>query len=254
MALYTDGPPSSIDDLSAQDSQLLSVATTEQIDVTQKLALAHEQVGIEVEALLRRMIAAGYRTGIESGPNLGGVVVTKPVKLWHTFVSLKLVYGDAYYNQLNDRYGHKRDDFEQQAKWAYEKVLAAGLGIARSPLPQAATPTVTGATGALAAGTYYVSTCWVNATGEEGAPSIPASYTVTNQTLLVQAGTTPANATGWNVYVGTAPDQLTKQNGAPVAPGGAWLQPGVLATSTKSPGDGQKPSYFYPVPRLIQRG
>ncbi len=133
MALYTDGPPSSIDDLSAQDSQLLSVASTEQIDVTQKLMLAHEQVGIEVEALLRRMVPAGYRTGIEPGPKFESVVVTKPLQLWHTYMALTLVYGDAYYNQLNDRYARKRDDFEQKAKWAYEKVLAAGLGMVAQP-------------------------------------------------------------------------------------------------------------------------
>ena len=58
MALYTDGPPSSIEDLSAQDSQLLDVASTEGIDLTKKLALAHEQAGIEIEELLRRRIPA----------------------------------------------------------------------------------------------------------------------------------------------------------------------------------------------------
>ena len=55
MALFTDGPPASIEDLSAQDSQLLNVANVEGIDVTQKLCLAHEELGMELYALLNRM-------------------------------------------------------------------------------------------------------------------------------------------------------------------------------------------------------
>ena len=40
MALFTDGAPSTIDELTAHDSQLLTVASVEGIDVTQKLTLA----------------------------------------------------------------------------------------------------------------------------------------------------------------------------------------------------------------------
>ena len=36
MALFTDGPISCIEDLTAQDSQLLNVASVEGIDMTQK--------------------------------------------------------------------------------------------------------------------------------------------------------------------------------------------------------------------------
>lgn len=40
MALFTDGVPSTVEDLAAVDSQLLNVAHAEGIDVTQKLTLA----------------------------------------------------------------------------------------------------------------------------------------------------------------------------------------------------------------------
>jgi hypothetical protein len=51
MALFTDGPASNIEDLAAHDSQLLTIAKSEGIDVTVKLALAQEAVGIELEEL-----------------------------------------------------------------------------------------------------------------------------------------------------------------------------------------------------------
>lgn len=254
MALYTDGPPSSIEDLSAQDSQLLDVASTEGIDVTGKLALAHEQVGMEVEALLRRLVPAGHWAPTLATTGIGSVVVTTPLRLWHTYRTLGLVYGDAYYNQSNDRYAHKRDAFEQRAKWAYENVIEAGIGIARNPMPLAETPVVTAAIGPLASGTYYLTASWVNAAGEEGAPAVPTSISVSNQTLLARPGGAPANATGWNVYVGLSPDEMYRQNSAPIAPGAYWLQPGVLLTSGALPGKGQTPTYFQPVPRMIQRG
>ena len=50
--LFTDGPPSNIQDLAAQDSQLLSVASVEGIDVTVKLALAHEELALDLRDML----------------------------------------------------------------------------------------------------------------------------------------------------------------------------------------------------------
>jgi len=54
MALFTDGPISSIEDLTAIDSQLLEVASTEGLDATRKLAAAQEEIQIEVEGLIER--------------------------------------------------------------------------------------------------------------------------------------------------------------------------------------------------------
>ncbi len=254
MALYIDGPPSSIEDLSAQDSQLLDVATTEGINVTGKLALAYEQLGIEMEGLLRRLVPAGWWMAPWPSTRIASVVVTKPLRLWHTYRTLKLFYGDAYYNQSNDRYAHKRDEFELQATWAYEKLIEAGVGIAKDPVPIAETPTVTPAAGLLPMGTYYVTASWVNAAGQEGSPAVPASLSVSNQTLMVQMVNVPANAVGWNAYIGAAPDQMIRQNVAPIGTGANWLQPSVLMASGPVPGDGQRPTYFQPIPRLIQRG
>jgi hypothetical protein len=257
MALFTDGPISSIEDLTAQDSQLSAVAGTEGIDVTAKLALAQDEIGQELEAMLARLVPAGLGAGAAvwpSPPGLGSLVVTPPLKAWHTFRALEIMYADAYNNQLNDRYAGKRDQFRDRAERARERLIEMGVGVASDPVPQAATPEVTPTTGAaLPAGTYYVSTAWVNGRGEEGAISTPAVATVAGGTLAVRAGDPPGTATGWNVYAGDGPDTMTLQNTGPIGTGQSWVQPAPLAAGHK-PGTGQAPSYLKPLPRVIERG
>src|SRR5271157_683652 len=259
MALFTDGPASSMEDLTAQDSQLLDVTSVEGIDVTQKLALAQDELTLELNALLTRLSYVDQLFWLAPQPNIGSVVVTPALKLWHAFRSLELVYTDAYNNQLNDRYAGKRDQFHSRAQWAYQTLVAAGIGIASVPVPQAATPAVTAAAAAapgapLPDGTYYATVAWVNAAGEEGVSALPATIGTTGSSLLVQpAGDPPKTAAGWNVYVGADPDSMALQNGSLIAIGQTWLQPAPLAAG-RPPGLGQRPTYLKPVPRMIQRG
>src|SRR5438270_739661 len=132
MALFTDGPASTIEELAAQDSQVLNAASSEGIDLTVKLELTHEMIGMELAEQLRRA----------SGFGLTHVVVTPPLRLWHTYRTLENVYRDAYNSQLNDRYAGKRDQFRELGRWAYERLLQAGIGIALQPAPRAAKPNV----------------------------------------------------------------------------------------------------------------
>ena len=254
MALFTDGPTSSIEDLIAQDSQLLDVASTEGIDVTRKLALAQEDVGVELTVLLAKLSFADQAFWMPSQPNLGAVVVTPALKRWHTYAALELVYRDAYNSQLNDRYAGKRDQFHQMAQWACEKLIQTGVGLVLGPVPRAATPLVTAIPGALADGTYYISIAWVNASGEEGASAVPAALTIAASTLQVQPGPAPANAANWNVYIGTEEATMVRQNESPISAGELWRQDGALATAGCTPGTGQEPAYLKPLPRVIQRG
>jgi hypothetical protein len=258
MALFTDGPVSSIEDLTARDSQLLTTASVEGIDVTQKLVLAQDEIALELSALLTRLSYIGQLFWVPPQPNIGSVVVTPALKLWHTLRTLELVYSDAYNSQLNDRYAGKRDQFGEMAKWAYDKLVDAGIGIASYPLPQAAAPQVATAVAAppgvqLPDGTYYVTMAWTNSQSEEGACAVPTTITTSACTLTIQPGTAPQNATGWNLYVGTSPDNLSLANDTPIAAGESWLQPGTLAAG-RAPCSGQSPSYVKPVPRMIQRG
>jgi hypothetical protein len=254
MALFLDGPPAGMEDLTAQDSQLLQVATAEGIDVTRKLQLAHTELGEELRALLTNMRYPEHLFWVPAMPELGAVVVTPVLKFWHIYRTLELVYTDAYNNQLNDRYAGKRDRFHELVRWAYDKLVQNGIGIQTLPLPQASKPQVTAAPGSLPAGTYFVTAAWVNTNGEEGLSALPAVFNASGTSMRVEAGSAPSNATGWNVYVGAAPDAMTAQNASSIPAGQSWLQPSVLLTTGRAPGTGQRPSYMQPTPRILQRG
>jgi hypothetical protein len=243
MALFSDGPICGIEDLAAHDSQLLDVAGTEGIDVGRKLALAQEEVGLELQTLL---------SGI-GDLRLDGVVVTPALRQWHAFHTLEIVYRDACNSQLNDRYARKQQGFREMARWAREKLREAGVGIAATPLPRAETPMVEAVAGSLGPGTYYVTSCWVNRAGEAGASAIPAVATIGTGGMRVRMHGGPANATGWNVYVGTTPETMARQNAATIAKDRDWVQPGAIAPGA-APGTGQQPTYMQPLPRILQRG
>ncbi|MBV9503811.1 MAG: hypothetical protein JO323_02275 [Acidobacteriia bacterium] len=254
MALFTDGPISGIDDLAAQDSQVLDIASEEDINLTQKIASAQEQIGLEILSWLERTQFVNRLVWSTQEYPLNRVVVTRALKLWVTFLSLELVYAEAFGNQLNDRYAAKRDQSHEMAEWAAEKVVQAGIGITANPVPQAAVPLVTATKGSLADGTYYITMAWLNSGGEEGASAPATVVTTADGTFLVQPGVAPSTAVAWNVYVGAGPETMFLQNSSPIPNGQPWLQPANLITSSRSPGTGQRPMMLRPVPRILQRG
>jgi hypothetical protein len=254
MALFTDGPPSSIERLTALDSQLLSVASTEGIDVTRKLELAHEEVGLDLHALLKRMSPADSLMWAVVKASLENVVVTTALKLWFAYRTLELVYSDAYNSQLNDRYMGKRDQFRQMAVSYRERLIEAGAGMASIPVPRAATPVLAAAHGSLPDNIYYVTAAWVNRVNEEGASAIPGAITTSSSSFSARIEPAPANATGWDVYVGMDPDSMTLQNSSPLEVGAAWVQPVWISATGRKPGCGQAPSYVQALARIVQRG
>lgn len=244
MALFTDGNITTIHDLTAHDSGLMNLAGVEGIDLTVKLALAQEELGVELAALM------------PADTRLECVVVTPPLKLWHAFHTLELIYRDAYNNQLNDRYKGKWEQYRELAAWAAGKLLQTGVGITANPVPQAQTPQV----GVMVAGaelerTVYVSVAWVNAEGEQGAASawervlVPAGCMVT-----VKAVRPPAVAAGWHVYAGTNPAELSRQNTALLEIGSTWVQTGPLAEDGPLATNGQTPTFLRAMPTVLRRG
>ena len=254
MALFTDGI-STIQDLTAQDSSVLATAQTENIDLSQKLTLAQQGLGIELTTLLQRSNTYDWQFWLQPEPQLNNIVVTPPLQLWHVFQTLTLVYQDAYFNQLNDRYKGKRDQYQQLAMWAMDKLMQTGLGIAADPIPQAAPPQLTSIAAGQPATTYCASVSWLNAEGEEGQASNPSVLTVAaGNALVAQPVNQPANATAWNVYVGLSPAAMALQNTPALALDQVWVQAGPVTTLGQGPGSGQAPDYLRALPRVIQRG
>ncbi len=222
--------------------------------MTQKITIAQDELAMEMLTALNRFGYVDQLFWLAPQPKLESVVVTPPLKLWHTARSLELVYSDAYNSQLNDRYAGKRDQFHGLAKWAYEKLIELGAGIAAHPIPRAAMPTVIPFPGALADGLYYLTMAWVNAGGEEGAAATETTIGTTSSTFLVEPVSAPPTAAGWNVYAGAAPEAMFRQNNSLLPLGQTWEQPATLVATGALPGKGQKPTYFQPLPRVIQRG
>ena len=244
MALFTDGPASTIEDLAAQDSQVLNIASSEGIDLTVKLGLTQEAVGMEIEELLKRA----------SGFDLSHVVVTAPVRLWHTYRTLENVYRDAYNSQLNDRYAGRRDQFRELSKWAHDRLIQAGIGIALQPVPRAATPKVRQTMGVLPDGLYYVTMAWVNSAGDAGVSATPETITVAGSGFRVDPSTRPPGVTAWHVYVGTEPEAMWRQNAEAIEPDVPWIQTGMWLTGSVTADGGQNADYFHAIPRVLQRG
>lgn len=243
MALFTDGPICTIEDLAAQDSGVLDVAGMEAIDLTSKLRLSQDEIGVELAPLLP---CSGL---------LGNIVSTAPLRLWHGFRTLELVYRDAYHNQLNDRYRGKRDEYHALAEWAGEKLMATGVGIVANPVRKADSPELSTVYGSGAANTYFVTVSWVGANGDEGAPADwKAISTAQNSALSVKPVNRPSNAAGWNVFVGLAPDAISLQNESPLDPEQGWVQLSAIQTGGRQPGSGQVPDYYRRLPRVLQRG
>ena len=264
MALFTDAQISTLDQLAAQDTAVLDVASTEGIDAAAKIALAQEELGIDLVSAMSRSASSlttlsgwwpGSALTFQGAVHLANIVVTPPLRLWHTFRTLALIYRDAYGNQLNDRYLGKWNAYNDLSKWAAGMLLQSGVGVVSDPVVIAQSPQVDVLTGLLAAAMYFVQAAWLNARGEEGMPSSITSVNVPDQSSVrVKLNNPPENAVAWNVYAGTSIDAIMLQNVTSMNLGQAWLMSDSGVASGRKPGSGQEPNYFRQLPRYLQRG
>ena len=181
------------------------------------------------------------------------VVVTTPLKQWHVHKTLAMVYRDAYNNQLNDRYSSKWNEYENLARASSETYLRIGVGLVGDPLPKPAVPILSMVEGSGGAATYYVAVTWTNAAGQESNPSDVATITtLPGQQMAVAVVNPPANAAGWNLYVGQSPDTISLQNAAAIDVNDSWTL-GTLVQG-KAAGSGQAPMWYFVDHRIIERG
>ncbi len=258
MALFTDGSISDVQDILAYEANLVEVADAEGIDLEAKLRLAQSEVGAELGVAA---LGPGnlYWTGQTAAQfqrfHLEQVVVTSPLKLWHAFQTLSIAYRDAYNRKLNDKYLPKWTEYKDLARWAANLLYQSGVGVVLGPVPRPAPPVMDAVTGTLDALALYVRVSWVETSGVEGVPSIEAAFeTEANQALRVTPPLGPPVAAGWNVFVGTASGEETKQNASPLAPGQPWVMPATGLVMGVAPGNGQEPDLYKTIPRFVQRG
>lgn len=265
MALFTDGLISELPDLLGYEADLLDVAGALRIELGVKLQLAQTEVGAQLEATSRRpgnvYLARGsgwQSTGGEtSAPrfDLSQVVVTPPLKLWHTFQSLALFFRDAHARKVEDKYLPKWREYKELAKWASDLLFQTGVGLATTPIPRAPEPVIGFETSTLPAMSLYVRTTWVGANGIEGAGSEErAVQTPLNQALKLDVGAVPAGVSGWHVYVGQAPGVALRQTADPLNAGASWTMSIGGVVDGPELGNGQQAELYRTAPKFLQRG
>jgi hypothetical protein len=254
MALFVDGPACTIDDLVDQDAGLLPVAETTGINVSAKLRLAKEEIETDLDLWLIKP-----RPTMEMlwGPVLRveQIVVTAPLKRWETMHALALVYRDAYFSQLVDRYQAKWQEYSMLATAVRESFIASGLALVSDPIHRAQPPILSMVTGPQSGGVFYASVSWVNAAGQEGAASVASSITIPDGNLMTAtAVNAPANTVGFWIYAGTALNSMFRQNDVALPMGVTYTYiPGQI-TQGPQPGNGQKPDFVRPLARTLMRG
>lgn len=242
MALFTDGPILTIEDLRSYESSILAVAKSEGIDLTGKIDLAQREVGADIFEYLTE------RTASDLGPStigLNQIVSSDLLFQWLAMHALELIFRDCYHSQLNDRYRMKWQEYERQSTRAASRYFHVGPGVVEAPVSKAAEPSVGASAGVMENGIYEIRVAWENAAGQIGAPSNAVLFTSTDGSVpVVHPGAAPKNGLRWHVYAGKIGERITRQNEAPLEPGAGWTAPAAGLMPGEPVGDGQRPDYF----------
>jgi hypothetical protein len=254
MALFTDGPAPTIDELVNEDSGLLDVAENTGINVTAKLRLAHAEMATDLQLWLnkpRPMMEMLWAPALR----IEQIVLTPPLRRWEKMLSLAMVYRDAYFNVVVDRYQGKWREYLRLAGDARESYIASGLALVSDPIARPDPPVLGTTAGAYPGGAFYVAEAGVNAAGQAGAASWASSITTTDGTAILVAPVAWAkNVVAFRVYAGPALSAMALQNTVDETAGLTFTyRPGQI-TDGPLPGNGQAAEFVRPMARTIPRG
>ncbi len=252
MALLQDGPISSLEDLRAYETSLLETASIEGVSLSNKLALAQQELGGEI---LRFLIQQLEPTESVTPSRLANVVATDPLRRWHALRTLSVFFRDVHHNQLNDRYRAKWDAYESEARSAARLLWEVGVGLVRNPLPRPMAPELLALPSEEEFPQLLLKATWAGGPAEESSASeavLFASVSQEKPTLTVKDP--PPRATGWHVYAGLTEGQLTRQTGTALALTDPWVMPSNLPVAGPAVPFGQTPDQYIRLQRLLFRG
>ena len=125
MALFTDAQTVTLNDLLPFEASLVQVASSHNIDVDQKIALAVASVGETLFLLLKDTAMSDPQWLSRRAIGLSTVVITPPLYHWLCFASLARFFAEAYNVQLNTRFDAKWKQYKEDAR------VAADIDVAR---------------------------------------------------------------------------------------------------------------------------
>ncbi len=252
MALFLDGPISSLEDLRVYETSLLETSSVEGVSLSNKLELAQQELANEI---LRFLIQQLEPAETITPAKLQQVVATDPLRRWHALRTLAVFFRDVHHNQLNDRYKAKWDAYEAEARAASRLLWEVGVGLVRSPLRRPNAPTLTAlpTEDEYPQGLFRIT--WVAGSTEESGPSEPVLFApVGTERPQLAVSSPPLRATGWHVYAGATEGQLTRQTDSPLSLTDTWTMPANEFTGGASLPFGQLPDYYVRLQRLLFRG
>lgn len=255
MALFIDGPLSTSFELQKYENDILKVASTETIDITAKATIAQGDIATDLLLFLDRNSLWDPRLLVRRIIGIRDIVVTEPLKRWHAYRTLAMVYQDAYNNQLNDRYQGKWTQYSQLASAAAQTLFEVGAGIVHQPIPRATQPSLTIVPMGVTGSSYFVRVFWLSTSGQEGLASTAVQATSSDGSAVVVAvSNPPSGATLWNIYAGNGPDNVTLQNSSPLPVSATWMLPTTGLRTGRPVGDGQPPEWWIVDRRILPRG
>ena len=257
MALFVDGPVVNVDLLAQYDSNVLTVSGTEGINLTTKIGLAQDSMYLELQRLIRRSEYCSDQWIWVSNRGIDNVVWSRALRIWQVYEALALTYRDAYYSQLNDRHRARAEEYAILSNRARRNLVEHGLGLVSHPIRRPRQPVTNLVPASEVGGTYYFSVSCLNDLAQESAGSALLSIEVSdgNAVDLTLAPPNAMNVTGWNLYAGPTPDQMVRQNDAPIAVNSDWCYlPSIAVISAPGVPDGQMADQHLPLSQFIQRG
>lgn len=254
MALFTDEIMNDGEALQQYDSNILNVASTEAIDVSAKAKLAQEEIATELLLFLERSALEDPMFLMRRLLLVSDVVVTDPLRRWHAYKTLAMVYRDAHNNQLNDRYQGKWSEYERLSASAARTVYQAGIGIVHEPVPKASEPVLTVVPQAVTGVRCFVRVSWLNRSGQEGGASEVVEAACGDGSAVVVGTQTPVGIMFWNIYAGEGPDSVVLQNSLPIPVADTWTVPTSGLRKGRIPGTGQVPECWIVDRHILPRG
>jgi hypothetical protein len=249
MGLFIDGNISNLQDLRGHETSILDTASNEGIDLGSKLALAQQELALELEAFLRRNPESAGGVSVEH------VVVTEMLRCWHTLETLAVTFRDLSHSQVNDRYQAKAQIYKDLADRAGKRCLDSGVGLVDDPVSIASRAELSYEAGPGAGGSFHVQVAWTNAAGAEGEPGEVSNIEIpADHVLRVETRTAAGEITGWNVYAGNSPDDMTMQNEVPLSLESVWMMPAEGLRTGPRAGKRQAAEYFATESRRLRRG
>ncbi len=254
MALLVDGAWCEVEELQAYDGSATSVAAEEGIDLGAKMALSEAWIADRVDDFLRWESNCGQSVYPRSGLTVDNAVVDERLKRWHLAHTLALVYRDASFSQVNDRYQKKSEAFAKDAAEGKAEYFQGGVPYVGNPLRKPAAPTVMVTAGDQPEAAYVVTTTQVDPRGNESAQSEVVSVQAAAGNALTVAANGLAAGNGWNVYVADSNGVMRMQNDAPLEANAVWALPDTGPAAGPTAGEGQAPEGRVKERRILPRG